>query len=405
MKKILLVLLFLQITITAFSQSVVINKYFNTGVVTGDAIELLVITNNLDMRGMIVKDFSASMGSDNGGKYTFTTDALWASVQSGTLIVLRKDGSSADVVAGGSDFNLDLGLDNATYFTNGGGSFDISTTDMIMIKSAGSGIAGVTGSIHILAGGTAGSQFTSALDPRLRSTATAGTNQFVYANNSTSSISDYNGTDATGAATGLTLGSANNITNDTYIQSLRAAVLPVTLTSFTGKKQTKGVQLNWATASEKNNSYFEVLRSTDGKTFRSVAKVNGNGNSDAVHNYSYTDQSPFAGTNYYQLNQFDFDGKNTKSAVVAVTVDLNKSAFHVYASKEESEIEVSVYSSTNTNAQFTVFNASGRKLLNQTLSLSQGLNLVKIAAPQMQAGLNIATLSTATENLNLKFIK
>lgn len=203
--------------------SVVVNKYFNGGGASGagDIVELLVIQDGLDMRNMIIKDFSSNMGSDGGGKYQFTTNALWSSVRSGTLIVLRNDNSAADTAVGGADYNLDLGLQNATYFTNGGGTFDIATTEMVMIKTAGSGTAGLTGSIHVLAGGTAGAQFTATNPPKLIASATSGANFFAYANNTTESINDFDGTDATGGATGQTFGVGNNAHNIAYINSLR----------------------------------------------------------------------------------------------------------------------------------------------------------------------------------------
>jgi endonuclease G len=207
---------------SAQAQTVVVNKYQNSGT-TNDIVELLVVQDMLDMRGMIIKDFSASMASDGGGKYQFSNDALWSSLRAGTLIVLRNNNSAADISVGGTDYNLDLGLQNPTYFSNLAGAFDIATTEMVMIKSAGSGAAGVSGSIHAIAGGSAGTQFTSAPTPKLRATGTAGSGQFVYANNSTQSLADFNGTDATGAAAGLTFGGGNNANNTAFINSLRAA--------------------------------------------------------------------------------------------------------------------------------------------------------------------------------------
>lgn len=217
----------LLLSASAFAQSVVVNKYQNSGT-TNDIVELLVIQNNLDMRGMILKDFSGNMVNDNGGKYQFTNNALWSSLPTGTLIVLRNNSTTSDTTIGGTDYNLDIGLQDTTYFSNvgGGSSFDISQTEMVMIKAAGSGAAGVTGSIHALAGGTAGAQFTSAPTPKLRATQTSGTGQFVYANNSTQSLADFNGTDATGAATGLTFGAGNNANNTAYINSLRTVLEP-----------------------------------------------------------------------------------------------------------------------------------------------------------------------------------
>src|SRR5215218_7082627 len=133
---------------SAGAQSVVVNKYLNA---TPDIVELLVIQDALDMRGMFIKDFSSSMANDGGGKYQFSTNALWSAVPAGTLIVLRNNNSAADVAAGGGDFNLDVGLQNTTYFTNAGGTFDIATVEMVMIKTAASGASGVTGNIHTLA--------------------------------------------------------------------------------------------------------------------------------------------------------------------------------------------------------------------------------------------------------------
>lgn len=201
--------------------SAVVNKYFNSGTAAGDIVELLVIQDNLDMGSMIIKDFSSSMANDGGGKFTFTTNPLWSSVRAGTIIVLRNDNSAADITAGGADYNLDVGMTNTTYFTSGGGTVDIATTEMVMIKAAGSGTAGVTGSIHALAGGVAGAQFTATAPPKLIASGTSAGGQFVFANNSTQTVNDFDGTDATGAATGLTFGVGNNANNTAFINSLR----------------------------------------------------------------------------------------------------------------------------------------------------------------------------------------
>lgn len=247
--------------------SVVVNKYTNG---TPDKIELLVIDNNLDMVGMIVKDFSTSMGGDGGGKFTFNNVALWQSVPSGTLIILSNDATEADIDPAG-DYKIEVGLTNGTYFTNGGGTFDIATTEMVMIKASGSGVSGVTGSIHVLAGGTAGANYTAAPSPKLRATGTSGTGQFVYANNSNSVLNDYNGTDATGAATGLTFGQGNNSTNTTYITALRPANSAPTASSVSfsgtlnvGQLLTGSYTYSDTESDVEGTSTFKWYRSDDG---------------------------------------------------------------------------------------------------------------------------------------------
>lgn len=218
----LFISLFLLLSTTTICQSVVINKYYNSGS-TADKIELLVIQDNLDMRGMIIKNFSGNMAADAGGKFTFTNNSLWSSVKKGTLIVLSNDATTVqDFAVSCADHNLTVNLTNTTYFTNSGGTFDIGITDMIMIKAAGSGSAGITGSIHVLAGGVSGTEFTAAPAPKLIAAGTSGNNQFVCANNSTLSLNDFNGTDASGNLTHMVLGDGNNANNSAYIFSLRA---------------------------------------------------------------------------------------------------------------------------------------------------------------------------------------
>ena len=205
--------------------TVVVNKYINA---TPDKAELLVVGNGtpggtLDMRGMILKDFSSSMAGDSGAQYTFTTSALWAAVPVGTLIVLSNDNTAADTDS--ADFKLEVGLGNTTYFTKSGGTFDISTTEMIMIKEAGSGTAGISGGIHVLAAGTAGANYTDFIGHKLIASATTGTDKGVYANNANGVLADFDGTGATGDVAkvdaALTFGAASTPGNATFIASLR----------------------------------------------------------------------------------------------------------------------------------------------------------------------------------------
>lgn len=204
------------------STSVVINKYLNGP----DLIELLVVgtdaaNSTADMRGMIIKDHSTSMTADTGGKYTFNAITLFESVKAGTLITLNTTATSADIDP--VDFTLNLGLLDTTYFTPITGTVDIAGVEMVSIKSAGSGGSGSAGTIHSLAGGTEGSVFTGAPTPKLIATLGSATGQGVVANNSTSSLADFNGTDATGSVplTASSFGLANNLANNAYIRRLR----------------------------------------------------------------------------------------------------------------------------------------------------------------------------------------
>jgi hypothetical protein len=95
--------------------------------------------------------------------------------------------------------------------------------------------------------------------------------------------------------------------------------LPIELLSFSGTATANGNLLNWSTASETNNNYFELEKGKDANSFASIGTVEGHGNSSTVLNYELTDLKPLPGVNYYRLKQVDFNGSFTYSNVVAIS--------------------------------------------------------------------------------------
>ncbi len=96
--------------------------------------------------------------------------------------------------------------------------------------------------------------------------------------------------------------------------------LPVELTKFNVSKTDDKILLDWQTASEINNDRFEIERSTDANRFSSIGKVKGEGNSQRINDYSFIDDQPMQGENYYRLKQIDIDGAFAYSEVVSIEV-------------------------------------------------------------------------------------
>jgi hypothetical protein len=96
--------------------------------------------------------------------------------------------------------------------------------------------------------------------------------------------------------------------------------LPIELTSFSCSNVNRNTNgLSWTTASESNNDYFAIERSSNGLEFSQIAKVNGAGNSLTTLNYNYNDVNPISGLSYYRLKQVDFNGKFSYSEICSVT--------------------------------------------------------------------------------------
>jgi hypothetical protein len=77
-----------------------------------------------------------------------------------------------------------------------------------------------------------------------------------------------------------------------YFAFGNSTILPVELTEFSGTCVPKGVQLNWATATELNNDYFLIEKSTDGYNWATIDKVKGSMNSITATKYVSIDNAP-----------------------------------------------------------------------------------------------------------------
>ncbi len=96
-------------------------------------------------------------------------------------------------------------------------------------------------------------------------------------------------------------------------------ILPIELTYFNAYHNDNNVTISWQTASEENNDYFTIERSTDGINYETVGIVLGAGNSYISINYSYTDNNPVNGVSYYRLKQTDYNGAFEVFSAVSVS--------------------------------------------------------------------------------------
>jgi hypothetical protein len=102
---------------------------------------------------------------------------------------------------------------------------------------------------------------------------------------------------------------------DNVVFSNAATLLPVSLVSFDVVKKNSFSILKWTIASESNNKGFYIQRSVDNAIWEEISFVGGAGNSTNVKTYSYQDNKPIKGKNFYRIKQVDYDGKNKLSGI------------------------------------------------------------------------------------------
>lgn len=183
--------------------------------------------------------------------------------------------------------------------------------------------------------------------------------------------------------------------------------LPVELSHFSGTRMNEKIKLKWTTLSEKENDYFAVERSSDGKSFEDRGHVKGFGTTSSVHEYSFTDVDNLAEVLYYRLRQVDWDGKEHLSQTIALPLK-NKGglSLNVYPNPTSLNTEF-IVQSTNIHGEgkLSIVDITGRVIYSKTLQSSEGKSLEIISTSSiLHAGCYIVSLISESETISTKLI-
>ncbi len=156
-------------------------------------------------------------------------------------------------------------------------------------------------------------------------------------------------------------------------------VLPVELLSFTGKPIKNGNLLEWATATEINNKAFFIERSTDGKFFETIGRVEGNGNSNVINHYSYIDEkvAPNA-TFYYRLKQMDFDGKTSFSDVIVI--NRNETVINLFPNPSTNELYINLQNINEQQVNIKIYDVVGKEMYSKTLPVNNQSTTINLTS-------------------------
>lgn len=180
--------------------------------------------------------------------------------------------------------------------------------------------------------------------------------------------------------------------------------VPVELISFNSSVSGNKVTLNWVTATELNNSGFEIEKSMLPGEWNKIGFVAGSGTTTETRSYSYIDENLDPGTFYYRLKQIDYDGSYAYSDEIQVDIvtpfdfaleqnypnPFNPSTTIKYSVPQNSQVNIKVYNLIGQEVKEIVNEEKsvGKYEINfDATGLSSGIYLVK-----MQAGTFTSTI-------------
>lgn len=167
-------------------------------------------------------------------------------------------------------------------------------------------------------------------------------------------------------ATGGTNTSSATATNFTYTV---VSVLPITMVSFTGKKEGESVRLSWVTSQEINADRYEVYSSVNGRDFKYIGVQKAAGNTNLTSQYSFLDSKPTQGNNFYRLRSVDKDGRFTHSIIINIAFGDKRQPSVITSGKT---LRVNVNSDEKQNYSVIILNNLGQAVKRWTIADNGG---------------------------------
>jgi hypothetical protein len=196
---------------------------------------------------------------------------------------------------------------------------------------------------------------------------------------------------------------ANNFPNGQRfgIFSIGNSVLPVELLYFKGEAAQHEIRLSWTTASEINNHYFLLERSSTSEYWNEIARMKGSGTSNLRNTYFYTDNNIVASVVYYRLSQVDFDGTTEIIGNIAVRTSENpNSEILVMPNPASSSEPIEIFLLPVSNGKINILTSDGKIVYQETFNSEQD----KIQIQNLKPGLYFIVFDTSEKNLTTKLV-
>jgi len=200
-------------------------------------------------------------------------------------------------------------------------------------------------------------------------------------------------------------------TFSTFTFGDNSSPLPVKLKSFVSNISGRDVKLTWITESEKNNKGFEILRSLNTENnYRSIAFINGKGNSNIPSEYIFTDFKLNSGKYEYKIKQIDFNGnynyfKLNNPVEVGIPVRFNMSQNYPNPFNPVTKIDFDLPSDSRVSLK--IYDMTGREmksLLTGELK-SAGYHTIEINAANLSSGVYFYRMIVNSLNKDIIFTK
>ena len=161
-----------------------------------------------------------------------------------------------------------------------------------------------------------------------------------------------------------------------FVMPLNSSVLPIALSQFNVNCDKKGNRLAWQTLIETGSDHFEIEKSDNSRDWTNIGHIKSSNGSARLMNYEFVDAT--GGRAFYRLKNFDQDGSFTYSSIVSINCSAKQPNLYVYPVPAKGTLTIILPSDKNGTVTLQVMDLTGRKHLQERVSIQKGSNNIKL---------------------------
>ncbi len=308
-----------------------------------------------------------------------------------------------NITAGNTASYLDVNFDNPSNATGTGLPLTESSYSYdVLMKCGGNGTDATYGNVWTVTPNSGTATYNMSLFGLNNSTWGSGRHTILKRSSSAAAwtiLGTYSS--GSGSASGITAvrTAFSGFSQFALAKSGALITLPIDFVGFIARCEHSNVLLQWETVSEKNNDFFTIEKSIDGKTFYSIGNIKGAGNSSSLQKYTFTDEGALEGTSYYRLIQTDYDGRRETFNVIPVAcAEQEQFNFNILNNPaEQDNISISISGTTGKNASIVMVDALGKEVYSKQILTNSDLQTNIIRFP-LSVGPGLYTIIASSEN-------
>lgn len=180
--------------------------------------------------------------------------------------------------------------------------------------------------------------------------------------------------------------------------------LSVALLSFNAQRTGRVNKLSWSTSQEINTDRFVVERSTDSRNYVALGQVDAAGNSSNNISYSFIDNAPVRGMNFYRLRIIDNAGIEKFSAVRNVRNE-GTADVAIYPNPVSDKMTLNITSDKIDRAEISITDMNGKTVYVKALGINEGMNYINVNTNNISSGSYIIKIQLNGDMVVRKFNK